>query len=59
MAINRFKLARIEEGKKQIELSIQTGIPPCTISQLENGWRNPTPDQLERLAKVLPTLKKE
>ena len=55
--VNKFKLARIEEGKKQIELSVQTGIPIATLSQLENGWRNPTPEQLRKLMGALPKLR--
>ena len=55
--INKFKLARMQEGKKQMEVSIQTGIHYSVLSQLENGWRNPTPDQLRKLEKALPKLK--
>jgi transcriptional regulator with XRE-family HTH domain len=57
MVKNKFKLARMQEGLRQVELSLKTRIPVATLSGLENGWRNPTPKQLKRLMKVLPKLK--
>ena len=55
---NEFRLARIFSGKKQIEVSRETGIPVSILSQLEMGWRNPTPGQLEKLRTVFPQLGK-
>ncbi|MDP2971704.1 MAG: helix-turn-helix domain-containing protein [Deltaproteobacteria bacterium] len=55
--VNRFRLARMQEGKLQIEIEKQTGINHCILSQMENGWRIPTPNQLKRLMKALPKLK--
>ena len=57
MTLTKFKMARLEAGKKQIELSIETKIPVSTLSQIECGWRNPNPVQLEKLRKALPHLK--
>lgn len=54
--VNRFRLARVLEGKLQIEVSKQTGINVSLLSQLENGWRNPNPRQLRKLMKALPKL---
>lgn len=54
--VNRFKLARLEEGKKQIQVPIETRIPLCTLSAFENGWRVPRPTELEKLKKALPKL---
>ena len=54
--VNRFKMARLEEGKKQIEVAMRAGIPVSTLSQFENGWRIPTPRQLKKLKKILPRL---
>lgn len=54
--VNRFKLARMQEGKLQIEIAKKARIPVATLSQLENGWRNPTPRQLKKLKRVLPRL---
>lgn len=56
---NKFKLARILEGKKQIELSAETNIPVSTLSQIECGWRNPNSTQLEKLKRALPRLDEE
>jgi hypothetical protein len=41
----------------QIEVSKQTRINVSLLSQMENGWRIPTPNQLKRLMKALPKLK--
>lgn len=55
--INRFRMARLEEGKKQIEVAIRSGIPVTTLSQFENGWRVPTPRQMKKLKRILPRLR--
>lgn len=55
--MNRFRLARMRQGKKQIELAKQIGIHPTIISQFECGWKIPTPRQLKKLEKALPELK--
>lgn len=55
--VNRFRLARMREGKKQIELAKQIRIHYSILSQIECGWRIPTPRQLKKLMKALPELK--
>jgi transcriptional regulator with XRE-family HTH domain len=55
--VNKFRLARMRLGKKQIELAKQIGIHPTILSQFECGWRIPTPRQLKKLIKALPELK--
>ena len=56
MAVTRLKVLRVLEGISQLELAAKTGIDVSVISQLENGWRIPKPDQLKKLAEVLPEL---
>lgn len=55
---NEFKLARILSGKKQLEICKETGISVTVLSLLENGWKDPTPGQLEKLRTVFPQLGK-
>jgi len=54
--INKFKLARLLTGKKQVDVSRETSIHPATLSLIENGRLIPTPKMVERLKKVLPNL---
>ena len=54
---NRFRLARMREGKKQCEIAKRARINVAIISQIECGWRIPTPRQLKKLVKALPELK--
>lgn len=49
-----FKQARVRAGKKQLELERETGIDRCRLSMIENGWREPKPEELEKLKRVLP-----
>lgn len=58
MAINKIKLARVLEGLSQLELAARSGIHVTIVSQIEHGWRNPTPDQAEKLERALPALKR-
>jgi transcriptional regulator with XRE-family HTH domain len=51
--INKFKLARILEGRRQIEVAREAGIALNALSMIENGWLNPKPEQLEKLKRVL------
>jgi DNA-binding XRE family transcriptional regulator len=55
--VNKFRLARMQEGKKQIEVATESGVPVSVLSLIENGWRFPTPSQVEKLEKTLPKLK--
>ncbi len=54
--VNKFKIARIIAGRKQVELSKKIGIPARVLSEIENGWRIPNPRQLKKLQEELPEL---
>lgn len=49
------KLAEIRKRQdiRQYELAGKVRIPAPVISEIENGHRNPTPEERERLAKAL------
>jgi transcriptional regulator with XRE-family HTH domain len=47
------KLARIERGMKQLELSRLSGINPTRLSKIENGWVEVRPEELSALQQVL------
>jgi transcriptional regulator with XRE-family HTH domain len=51
--MNRLKRARVLEGINQCRLSILTGIHRTTISLIENDLKIPTPDQREKIARIL------
>ena len=53
---SKFKIARVLLGKSQLQVAAESGIHTSIVSQLENGWRIPTPSQVERLRRVLPNL---
>lgn len=57
MRITKYKIARLAENKKQMELALEAGIPTSVLSQIENGWLNPNPHQVEKLERVLPKLR--
>ncbi len=47
------KLARIKSGLKQYELAARVGIGPTQFSEIENGRREPSPQLLEHILKVI------
>ncbi len=49
------KLARSIEGMRQVELSKRLKIHNTTLSLLECGWRELTPEQLTKIKKILPS----
>ena len=57
MAATNIKIARALEGMTQLELAARAGIHVTVVSQIEHGWRVPTPDQLSKLKRALPRLK--
>jgi hypothetical protein len=57
MEVNKFKVARVLEGKKAIEIAHEARIPPSVYSLIENGWLIPKPEQLRRLERLLPKLR--
>lgn len=47
------KLARMQRGLRQIDLTLKTGISPSAISHYENGLKEPPPDKARVLNEVL------
>jgi transcriptional regulator with XRE-family HTH domain len=54
--VTKFYVARHLEKKSQLQVAAESGIHVSVVSQLENGWRIPTPDQLKKLKKALTRL---
>jgi transcriptional regulator with XRE-family HTH domain len=50
---NRIRDARERRGLKQVELAKRAGLQPSAISQFENGQREPSPENLCKLADAL------
>lgn len=44
---------RLERGRTFRELSTETGILPGTMSEIENGRREPTPEQRRNLEEIM------
>lgn len=40
------KLERVRRGVRQYRLAAELGIPPTTLSKIENGQRRVSPDRL-------------
>jgi hypothetical protein len=47
------KLAIVQAGKTQREISRETGIPETRLSDLVRGWTRARPDEREKLARAL------
>jgi ribosome-binding protein aMBF1 (putative translation factor) len=47
------KLARIKKGIRQYDLAARLGIAPSRLSEIESGRRQPSPELLEHLLKLL------
>lgn len=56
---NRLKAMRFLTGKSQDELSFQMGISQSKISQIERGYRKPTPEEKVEIARILRRLPDE
>ncbi len=48
------KVARFLAGITQKEFAKETGISTSVISEIENGWRIPKPQELKKIRRVLP-----
>lgn len=48
-----FKIARIKQGRKQLELARETNIHATRLSKIENGWEKPRPDELSAIRQAL------
>lgn len=52
--INIIRVKRVKKGWTQLELAEVSGVPQCTISQIERGSRRyPTYDTIRKIAKAL------
>lgn len=52
--INIIRVKRVKKGWTQLELAEVSGVPQCTISQIERGSRRyPTYDNILKIAKAL------
>ena len=47
------KLKILRQGKTQRQLAYQVGIPESRLSEILNGWRLPTAEQIRRLESAL------
>jgi transcriptional regulator with XRE-family HTH domain len=47
------KVARVKKEMSQYELSFKAGISQARISLMENGYRQPTKGQAEKIAEAL------
>lgn len=47
------KLARIKQGRKQLELARETNIHSTRLSKIENGAEEPRPDELSAIRQAL------
>lgn len=54
-SMKSLKLLRMLSGKSQFELGVETHIPSYRLSRLENGWAEPTEEELHKLAAALDT----
>jgi transcriptional regulator with XRE-family HTH domain len=57
MKRQRSKLAKaiFADGRTNAEIADAAGVCPCTLSQISNGWRNPTLETVLRIAHALDT----
>jgi transcriptional regulator with XRE-family HTH domain len=53
MGVNRFKLARLEKGLRQIDVARAAHIGEGYLSRIETGRVNPRPEVVKRIAQVL------
>jgi transcriptional regulator with XRE-family HTH domain len=51
--MNHALWAAVREWKSFAELSFRTGINPGSLSQIANGYRDPTPEQQRKICSVL------
>lgn len=47
------KVARVKQGRKQIEVARELGIHPTRLSRIENDWEQPRPDELAAIRAFL------
>lgn len=52
-ARNRLRILRAERRQSQLDTAIASRIPASRYWRIENGYAEPTPEERERLARVL------
>ena len=53
---HRIAVARRAAKLTQTELAARCGVSPARVSKLERGFSKPRPEELDALARVLPTI---
>ena len=53
--MNPIKLGRTLDGLKAVDVAKKTGIDRAVLSLFECGWREPTPAQLAKIKKAIPS----
>ena len=53
------KLKRVSARIKQLELARRLGVSPTTLSLIENGWREASPELVERILAALSSMAEE
>jgi transcriptional regulator with XRE-family HTH domain len=48
-----YKIARIRQGRSQLEVARQTGIHPTRLSKIENGWEQPRENEVSAIRAAL------
>jgi hypothetical protein len=47
------KIARIRQGRRQLDLARTTGIHATRLSKIENGWEKPQPEERRTILTAL------
>jgi transcriptional regulator with XRE-family HTH domain len=47
------KIARIRQGRSQLEVARQTGIHSTRLSKIENGWEQPRENEVSAIRAAL------
>jgi transcriptional regulator with XRE-family HTH domain len=48
-----YKIARIRQGRSQLEVARQVGIHPTRLSKIENGWEQPREKEVTAIRTAL------
>jgi transcriptional regulator with XRE-family HTH domain len=48
-----YKIARIRQGRSQLEVARQVGIHPTRLSKIENGWEQPRENEVSAIRAAL------
>jgi transcriptional regulator with XRE-family HTH domain len=50
---DRLRLARLERRLLQRAVARDAGLSPSTVSLIENGWRDPQPEEIIAIARAI------